>query len=76
MSHFPRGRGNGVLRYQGRLRVPNINGLRNWIHEESYASSYSIHPGYTNMYDDLREVFLWGRMKKDIAKFDRKTPNR
>ncbi|KAK4362944.1 hypothetical protein RND71_018185 [Anisodus tanguticus] len=45
--------GDGVLRYQGRLRVPNV-GLREPIMTEIHQSSYSIHPGSTKMYHDLR----------------------
>ena len=33
-----------VLRYQNRLCVPNVDNLRNQIHEESHGSRYSIHP--------------------------------
>lgn len=29
----------------------------------------SIHPSATNMYRDLRKIFLWRGMKKEIAKF-------
>ncbi|TMW90959.1 hypothetical protein EJD97_014998 [Solanum chilense] len=48
--------GNRVLRYQGRLWFPNVDGLRNSILEEAHGSRYSIHPGSTKMYHDLREV--------------------
>jgi len=29
----------------------------------------SIHPGATKMYQDLKRLFWWPRMKKDIAEF-------
>ena len=51
--------GDGVLRYQGRLCVPNVDDLRNCILEEAHGSHYYIHSGSTNMYHDLRELFLW-----------------
>ncbi|WMV09771.1 hypothetical protein MTR67_003156 [Solanum verrucosum] len=41
--------GNGVLRYQGRLCVPNVDDLREQILSEAYSSPYSIHPGDTKM---------------------------
>ncbi|WMV32744.1 hypothetical protein MTR67_026129, partial [Solanum verrucosum] len=59
--------GDGVLRYQGRLCVPCVDGLREKILEESHNSFYSIHPGSTKMYRDLRDVYWWGGIKKDIA---------
>ncbi|KAH0746323.1 hypothetical protein KY285_007980 [Solanum tuberosum] len=61
--------GDGALRYQGRLCVSCVDGLREKILEEAHNSSYSIHPGSTKMYRDLRDVYWWGGMKKDIAKF-------
>ena len=61
--------GDGVLRYQGRLCVPNVGELRQHILAEAHNSRYSIHPGATKMYNDLREVYWWNGMKRDIADF-------
>ncbi|KAH0691243.1 hypothetical protein KY285_018431 [Solanum tuberosum] len=36
---------------------------------------FSIHPGSTKMYRDLREVYWWNDMKKGIAEFVAKCPN-
>ncbi|WMV37778.1 hypothetical protein MTR67_031163 [Solanum verrucosum] len=41
--------GDGVLRYQGRLCVPNVDDLREQILTEAHSSQYSIHPGATKM---------------------------
>ena len=41
--------GNGVLRYQGRLCVPNVGELRKHILKKSHKSIYYIHPGATKM---------------------------
>ena len=57
--------GGDVLWYQGRLYVPNVDGLRNRILEEAHGYYYSIHPGSTKLYHDLREVFFWEGLKKD-----------
>ncbi|XP_070057653.1 uncharacterized protein [Nicotiana tomentosiformis] len=59
---------NGILRLQGRLCVPNVDGLRKKILEEAHSSRYSIHPGATKMYRDLRQHYWWRRMNKDIVK--------
>ncbi|XP_070056647.1 uncharacterized protein [Nicotiana tomentosiformis] len=45
---------DGVLRLQDRLCVPDVDGLRKKILEEAHSSQYSIHPGATKMYRDLR----------------------
>ena len=41
--------GDGVLRYQGILCVPNVDVLRDRILEEAHGSRYSIHPSSTKM---------------------------
>ena len=66
---------DGVLPYQRRLYVPNIDGLRSRILEEAHGTRYSIHPGSTKMYHNLREVFWWEGFKKDITEFVAKCPN-
>ena len=67
--------GDGVLRYQGRLCVPMVDVLQERIMEEAHSSRYSIHPGSTKMYRDLREVYWWNSMKKGIVEFVAKCPN-
>ena len=66
---------DGVLRYQGRLCVPDVEDLRYRILEEAHGSRYSIHLGDTKMYHDLREVFWRDDLKKDIVEFVSKFPN-
>ncbi|XP_049354785.1 uncharacterized protein LOC125819393 [Solanum verrucosum] len=74
LKDFEQG-GDGVLRYQGRICVPMIDGLQEKIMEEAHSSRYSVHPGSTKMYRDLREVYWWNGMKKGIAEFVAKCPN-
>ncbi|XP_070022983.1 uncharacterized protein [Nicotiana sylvestris] len=66
---------DGVLRYQGLLCVPNVKGLRRQVMGETHYSRYSIHPVETKMYHDIREIYWWDGMKKDIAKFVAQCPN-
>ena len=47
--------GDDVLRYQGRLCVPDVGELRKYL-AEYHNSRYSIHPFTTKMYRDLPEV--------------------
>ena len=49
--------------------------LRNRILEKAHGSHYSIHPRSTKMYHDLRELYWWEGLKRDIAEFVAKCPN-
>ncbi|XP_075080213.1 uncharacterized protein LOC142165745 [Nicotiana tabacum] len=60
---------NGILKYKGRWCVPNGGELRKQIMTEMHQSWYSVHPGSTKMYHDLRQLYWWNDMKKDIATF-------
>ncbi|XP_055802833.1 uncharacterized protein LOC129872024 [Solanum dulcamara] len=51
--------GDGVLRYQERLCIPNVNGLGEKSMAEAHNSRYSIYPGATKIYHDLREMALY-----------------
>ncbi|XP_070017666.1 uncharacterized protein [Nicotiana sylvestris] len=48
---------DGALRMQGRLCVPNVDGLRELILQEAHSSQYSIHPDALKMYQKLRRKF-------------------
>ena len=48
---------DGILRFQGRICVPNDVEVRKLILEEGYKSRLSLHPGMTKMYQDLKETF-------------------
>ncbi|XP_050238318.1 uncharacterized protein LOC126687806 [Mercurialis annua] len=65
---------NGTLKYGTRLCVPDIENLRQKIMEETHGSTYSIHPGSTKMYRDIKEMYWWNRMKRDIAEFVARCP--
>ncbi|WMV24777.1 hypothetical protein MTR67_018162 [Solanum verrucosum] len=52
-----------------------VDGFQERIIEEAHSSRYSIHPGSTKMYRDLREVYWWNSMMKGIAEFVAKCQN-
>ncbi|XP_075091879.1 uncharacterized protein LOC142172027 [Nicotiana tabacum] len=66
---------DGVLRYQGRLCVPSVGELRAKILSEAHYSRYAVHPGATKMYRDLRQIYWWYGIKKDIAELVAQCPN-
>jgi hypothetical protein len=60
---------NGVLWFESRIVVPKNHELRKQILDEAHLSKFSIHPGSSKMYQDLRQKFWWTRMKRKIAKY-------
>jgi len=60
---------NGVLMFRDRVCVPDVLELKRQILNEGHMSSLSIHPGATKMYQDLKRLFWWPGMKKEIAEF-------
>jgi len=60
---------NGILWFKDRLVVPKGRELRNQILSEAHSSKLSIHPGSSKMYLDLKPLFWWIKMKKEIAAF-------
>ena len=47
----------GVLRIKGRVCVPRVYDLTHTILTETHSSRYSIHPGATKMYRDLKQHY-------------------
>ncbi|XP_070022988.1 uncharacterized protein [Nicotiana sylvestris] len=72
---FSVGMNDGTLRYQDCLCVPDIDGLRERIMAEAHTSRYSVHPSSTKMYHNLKEIYWWNNMKRDVADFVAKCPN-
>ena len=60
---------NGVLYYKDRVCVPGCNDLRKSILEEAHGGPFSIHPGSTKMYRDLKMSFWVSGMKRDVLEF-------
>jgi hypothetical protein len=59
----------GVLWYKGRICVPADSELKEFIMKDAHETPYSIHPGGTKMYQDLKEQFWWHGMKQEIASY-------
>ena len=60
---------DGVLYYKDRVCEPDDNDLRKAILEETHSGSFSIHPGSTKMYQDLKVSYWWSEMKRDVSEF-------
>jgi hypothetical protein len=59
----------GILWFGDRLVVPKDPELRKRILDEAHLSKFSMHPGSNKMYHDLRSLYWWTRMKREIAKY-------
>ena len=59
----------GTLWYKDHICVPKEGDLRQVIMDEAHNSTYSIHPGDTKMFMDLRNKYWWRGMKRDISEF-------
>ncbi|KAJ9564125.1 hypothetical protein OSB04_000091 [Centaurea solstitialis] len=59
----------GLLTRHGRVWVPLAGGARQTLLEEAHKSRFSIHPGATNMYRDLRVDYWWPGMKREVARY-------
>ena len=59
----------GKLHRDGRLCVPQDESLRKTILEDSHRSMMTIHPGGDKMYREMKRVFFWAGMKKDVSEF-------
>ncbi|GKA45417.1 putative reverse transcriptase domain-containing protein [Tanacetum coccineum] len=57
------------LYFVQRIWVKVYGNLRTLIIDESYATKYSVHPGADKLYYDLRDLYWWPGMKKDIAMY-------
>ena len=60
---------DGILLYQRRICVPDQEGIKKQILAEAHSTPYSVHPGATKMYQDLKQHFWWRRMKNDIVDY-------
>ncbi|GJZ00338.1 reverse transcriptase domain-containing protein [Tanacetum coccineum] len=55
------------LYFMDRICVPLVGDMRMIILNEAHKSKYSVHPGADKMYHDLRDMYWWPGMKRDIA---------
>nr|GEX28973.1 hypothetical protein [Tanacetum cinerariifolium] len=60
-------RKDGSLYFLDRIWVPLMRGVRTIIMDETHKTRYSIHPGANKMYHDIKNMYWWPGMKRDIA---------
>ncbi|KAL0562073.1 hypothetical protein IC582_002523 [Cucumis melo] len=60
---------DGGLLFEGRLCVPSDGVIKTELLSEAHSSPFSMHPGSTKMYQDLKRVYWWRNMKREVAEF-------
>ncbi|KAI3743100.1 hypothetical protein L1987_60803 [Smallanthus sonchifolius] len=60
---------DGIRNFSERIWIPVFGNLRELVMDESRKSCYSIHPGSDKMYQDLKVLYWWPKMKADIATY-------
>ncbi|KAI3822130.1 hypothetical protein L1987_09711 [Smallanthus sonchifolius] len=60
---------HGVRTRCGRMWVPKGGELRAKVLDEAHKSRYSIHPGTTKMYQDLKKEYWWPNMKNNVTDY-------
>ncbi|GKB98164.1 reverse transcriptase domain-containing protein, partial [Tanacetum coccineum] len=67
-THFEQ-RDDGEIYFFDRIWIPSAGDVRKLIMDEAHTSRYSVHPGADKMYYDLRDLYWWPGMKRDIAEY-------
>eukprot|EP00253_Pinus_taeda_P024492 PITA_24492 len=60
---------DGILRFHGRMYIPDDKDLRDTILGEAHRAVYYAHSGVGKMYADTKKLFFWSGMKRDITQF-------
>ncbi|XP_035841510.1 uncharacterized protein LOC110876781 [Helianthus annuus] len=62
-------RSDGIKTMYGRIWIPRFSEAKGVLLEEAHKSRFSVHPGATKMYLDLKKSYWWPGMKRDIVKY-------
>ncbi|KAL0534585.1 hypothetical protein IC582_028876 [Cucumis melo] len=60
---------DGGLMYERRLCILGDSAVKTELLTEAHSSPFSIHPGSTKMYQDLKRVYWWRNMKREVTNF-------
>nr|GEY33909.1 putative reverse transcriptase domain-containing protein [Tanacetum cinerariifolium] len=54
---------------KAKILEAHVGGIRKLIMDKAHTSRYSVHPGTNKMYYDLRDLYWWPGMKRDIPEY-------
>ena len=58
-----------LLRYRGRMYIPEDGDIRSIILKEAHRSLYYVHLGVKKMYADMKKLVFWVGMEHDVVHF-------
>jgi hypothetical protein len=58
-----------VILFNQRICVPDDVELKRKVLKEAHKGAFTIHPGSSKMYQDLKKDYWWPGMKRDIAEY-------
>ncbi|XP_017632443.1 uncharacterized protein LOC108474921 [Gossypium arboreum] len=59
----------GVLCFRERVCILRGSDLRQSILQEAHSSPYAMHPGENRLYQDLRKLYWWPGLKREVSKY-------
>ncbi|GKD68199.1 putative reverse transcriptase domain-containing protein [Tanacetum coccineum] len=60
---------DGGLYFIDQIWITSVSNVRTLMLDEAHTLKYHVHPGADKMYYDLRDLYWWSGMKKDIARY-------
>ena len=60
---------DNTLKFKNRLCIPHVGGLRTELLKYFHNSRFTVHPGEMEMYSDMKQLYWWLGLKRDIVKF-------
>ena len=58
-----------TLKFKNRLCIPHVGGLKRKLLKDFHHSRFTVQAGGTKMYSDMKQLYWWPGLKRDIAKF-------
>jgi hypothetical protein len=65
---------DGLLRYQGRMYIPENGDIQSIILKEAHRALYCAHLGVRKMYADIRKLFFWVGIEVRCSPFCHQVP--
>ena len=58
---------DGIVMLERRMYVPDNKALKQKLLKEAHKSKFTVHPGSTKMYQDMKQYYWWPNMRKEVA---------
>ena len=58
-----------ILQFRKQIVGPKDNELKKEILEETYQAKFTVYSGRNKMYQNLKNLYWWESMRKEIAQF-------